>query len=107
MAASLADPAIDNDVISVCQVVVFPVDLTQFLGILEGPVFGIDRSAPWDALCSRDVAAAQSAFVGVVRHMKALTGEFLRAPDVDQFPFGLHVGQHVVTEGTLRDVVAF
>src|SRR5438105_7532891 len=66
MAAALADAAISNRVAVRRQLVVFTVELLELRRRLERAVIRIDCLCPRDALCSRNVAAAERALVRVI-----------------------------------------
>src|SRR4051812_4389609 len=70
VAAALADAAVDDDVVTRFGSCLLLVDGAQLVGGLEGAVVRIDGPGPGDALGPGDVAAAQRALVGVLRHVE-------------------------------------
>src|SRR5882724_4042035 len=105
VAAPLADPAVDDDVVLRGQLRLALVEPAQFLGGLEGAVVGVDRPRPGDVGGARDVTAAERPLVRVLRHVQPLAAVLLRAPDVDQLALLLDVRQDLVAEGAHLFVV--
>src|SRR4029453_17588544 len=63
VAAALADAAIGDRRLRWRQLFFVAIDLLELGSGLEGPVLGIDGPRPRDAACTRDMSAAQRAFV--------------------------------------------
>src|SRR5207247_5070622 len=98
MAAALPDPAVDDHVVGGLESLLLLVNGAQLLGGLEGPVGAVDRPAPRNAGRSRNVPASQRSLIGIVLHVEALAGVFVRTPHVDQRTAPLHVLQDLISE---------
>ena len=101
VAGPLADAAVDDGFVVRLDE---PVELLQLVSTAEPPAV-VGGFPPGDRARRWDVAGAQRAFLGIVRHVGALAGVLVRRAHVDQ-RLGTQDGQHVVFERADRRVVA-
>src|SRR5262249_1466448 len=106
VAAPLADPAVGDDVVLRPEPDLAFVDGAQRGGILDRPVLRIRGTGPWPVLRAGDVPAAQNAFLRILRHVRALARELLRAAHVHHLLARAHVREHLVPERADARVVA-
>src|ERR1017187_10457231 len=97
-ARAFADPAIGNDVISRLEADLGFVDRPELGDRLERAVL-VHGAAPGDILGTRNVAAAQRAFLGIGLHVQELAGKLLGTADIDQGQPRLGVGRDRIAKG--------
>src|SRR5688572_8144769 len=83
MTRPLTDAAIGHDLAGGPEPLLGLVDGTKLGRWLEGPV-GVRSTSPWDALRTRDVSAAQHAFLRVLGHVSLPSGVLVGRADIDE-----------------------